>query len=98
MRRAAVLAAGVMLIGLCFMGRGAADPPDALRSLKEINPPRAAIANRSLAIVGATLIDGRGGPSVLNSVVLVRGDKIVNVGTRDSTPHPLARKYLMRRD
>jgi imidazolonepropionase-like amidohydrolase len=56
-------------------------------SLKEINPP-AADTDRVLAIVGATLIDGRGGPPVSNAVVVVRGDKIDAVGSRNSTKIP----------
>jgi len=47
-------------------------------SLKEINPP-AADTNRILAIVGATLIDGKGGAPVSNAVVVVRGAKISTV-------------------
>src|SRR5439155_12000388 len=56
-------------------------------SLKEINPP-AADTNRVIAIVGATLIDGRSGPPVLDAVVVVRGTKIVAAGSRKSAKIP----------
>ena len=43
------------------------------------------------ALVGATLIDGRGGPPIADAVVTIRGDRIESVGTRgtielDPTP------------
>jgi imidazolonepropionase-like amidohydrolase len=34
-----------------------------------------------LALVGGTLIDGRGGLPVPNAVIMLRGDRIINVGT-----------------
>ena len=40
------------------------------------------------AIVGATLIDGRGGPTLANTVVLVRGNRIIAVGSRASIAIP----------
>ena len=56
-------------------------------SLKEINPP-ATDTDRVVAIVGATLIDGRSGPPVSNSVVIVRGVKIAAAGSRESAKIP----------
>lgn len=41
-----------------------------------------------LAIVGGLLIDGNEGPPLENSVVLVRGEEIVHVGTVDDTEVP----------
>ncbi|MGH7541882.1 MAG: amidohydrolase family protein [Gemmatimonadota bacterium] len=41
-----------------------------------------------LAIVGGYLIDGNDGPPVRDAVVLVRGDRIVRVGTVADTPVP----------
>jgi imidazolonepropionase-like amidohydrolase len=43
---------------------------------------------QDLAIVGATLIDGKGGPSVRDSVVVVRAQRIAAAGPRASTPTP----------
>ena len=57
-------------------------------SLREINLSRTPDTNHVSAIVGATLIDGRGGPPVADAVVIVRGEKIETVGTRISTPIP----------
>jgi imidazolonepropionase-like amidohydrolase len=56
-------------------------------SLKEINPPAAA-TNRVQAIVGGTLIDGRGGPPITDAVVILRGAKIQTVGKRKSNRVP----------
>ncbi len=44
--------------------------------------------NRTVAIVGATLIDGRGGSPVADSVVVVRGERIVAAGARASVRVP----------
>ncbi len=43
-------------------------------------PSAAAPAQNFTAIVGATLVDGTGGPAVEDAVVLVEGDRIVAVG------------------
>ncbi|MFP6757369.1 MAG: hypothetical protein VCC99_04015 [Alphaproteobacteria bacterium] len=40
-------------------------------------------AEDTLAIVGATLIDGTGAPSLPDSVVVINGDRIAAVGTVD---------------
>jgi len=42
----------------------------------------------SLAIVGATVIDGNGGPPVMNAVVVIGGGRIIAVGPRASTQVP----------
>ncbi len=39
---------------------------------------------RPLAIVGGTIIDGNGGPVVRNGVIVVDGDRIVSVGSKDT--------------
>ena len=41
-----------------------------------------------VALVGGTLLDGLGGAPVYDSVILVDGEDIVNVGTEDSLPVP----------
>ena len=41
-----------------------------------------------VAIVGATLIDGSGGPPLKNSVVIIQGDAIVKVGNQASVKIP----------
>ena len=60
----------------------------AVVSLKEINLP-AADTNRIVAIVGARLIDGKGGAPVSNAVVVVRGAKIAAAGSRKSAKIPV---------
>jgi imidazolonepropionase-like amidohydrolase len=46
--------------------------------------PRAATesATATTAIMGGTLIDGRGGPPMPDAVIVLRGDRIVSVGPR----------------
>jgi imidazolonepropionase-like amidohydrolase len=56
--------------------------------VKEVNGVAWAEPTRTVAIVGATLIDGRGGQPVADSVVVVHGDRIVAVGTRASVRVP----------
>lgn len=58
------------------------------RSLREVNQVAQPPAASTIAIVGATLIDGRGGPAVPDAVVIVRGDRILAVGKRNSLPVP----------
>jgi imidazolonepropionase-like amidohydrolase len=74
-------------VGLAFLVASCAaaltDGPGALR---EVNPPPGAEA--VVAIVGATLIDGRGGPPLTNSLVVVRGGKIVSAGAQGSASIP----------
>ncbi|HEV7893203.1 MAG TPA: amidohydrolase family protein [Pyrinomonadaceae bacterium] len=68
--------------------RGAAARTPARRQVKEVNRVAAADPNHTVAIVGATLIDGRGGSTVKDSVVVVRGDRIVAAGARASVRVP----------
>lgn len=60
----------------------------ARRSLREVNQVAQPPAASTIAIVGATLIDGRGGPAIPDAVVIVRGDRILAVGKRNSVPIP----------
>jgi imidazolonepropionase-like amidohydrolase len=57
-------------------------------SLREVNQVKAPSQASVIAIVGANLIDGRGGPVVTDSVVVIRGDRIVAVGARSSVKVP----------
>lgn len=57
-------------------------------SLREVNEIARPDASRTVAIVGATLIDGRGGPPVRDAVVVVRGEKIVAAGARNAVSIP----------
>jgi len=71
-----------------FLQNAGAAPTDRRSGLREVNPPAAPVAGRALAIVGATLIDGRGGPPVRDAVVVVRADRIVAAGPGASTAIP----------
>ena len=57
-------------------------------SPREINKVASPSATSTIAIVGATLIDGRGGPAIVDSVVVLRGEHIAAVGTRSSVKIP----------
>ena len=58
------------------------------RSLREVNKVAQPPATSVIAIVGATLIDGTGGPVVTDSTVVIRGDRIVAAGKRDAVKIP----------
>src|ERR1044071_7411408 len=60
----------------------------AYATVREYNNVGGADPRRTVAIVGATLIDGRGGPAVADSVVVVHGDRIVAAGSRGSVRVP----------
>jgi len=66
----------------------AAAAADKFSGLQEINLPAAPEAGTVKAIVGATLIDGRGGTPVQDSVVVIRDNKIVAVGPRSTVEIP----------
>ncbi len=46
------------------------------------------VAFGTVALVGGTLIDGRGGPAVANATVVVRAGRIVDAGPADRVPVP----------
>src|SRR5688572_1682529 len=50
--------------------------------LVELNRPLAPPAEKLVAIVGARLVDGRGGPPIDDATVVVRGSSIVAAGPR----------------
>lgn len=79
---------GCRLWWLLLVAECAAALRDVPASLKEINPPPWTDSPHIIAIVGATLVDGRGGLPVTNSVVLVRSGGIEKVGTRSSMSIP----------
>ena len=58
------------------------------RSLREVNKVAQPPTTSVIAIVGANLIDGRGGPVVPDSVVVVRGEQIVAVGKQGEVKIP----------
>src|ERR1043165_9189505 len=58
------------------------------KSLREVNKVAQPPATSVIAIVGATLIDGTGGPAVSDSVVVIRGERIVAAGKRATVKVP----------
>ena len=62
--------------------------PALQRSPHEVNQVARPDAARVVAILGANLIDGRGGAPVPDAAVVVRGERIVAVGTRASVNIP----------
>lgn len=76
--------AGSVLIISCVLAI-AQSPRRHLREVNQVAQPPAA---STVAIVGATLIDGRGGPAIPDSVVIVRGNRITAAGERNAVLVP----------
>src|ERR1044071_7217087 len=57
-------------------------------SLREVNKVAQPPATSVIAIVGATLIDGTGGPVITDSTVIIRGERIVAAGKRGAVRVP----------
>lgn len=70
----------VPILALALLIIGAEAQSAVKSSLTEINPPKAAPDRKVVAIRGATLIDGRGGPPLTNAVVVARGATIAAAG------------------
>ena len=80
----------LLLVATCAIGiaQSAQRPEVKGKIVREVNEPGQPSSNNLIAIVGATLIDGRGGPVVTDSVVLIRGERIAAVGKRGSVSIP----------
>jgi imidazolonepropionase-like amidohydrolase len=78
--------AGTVIFVLLSLGVVAQRSPTlrrvAPRQMREINQLTSPASDRTIAIVGATLIDGRGGPPIVDAAVVVKGDTIISSGTR----------------
>tara|TARA_R110002096_G_scaffold272470_1_gene466180 strand:+ start:680 stop:1942 length:1263 start_codon:yes stop_codon:yes gene_type:complete len=57
-------------------------------SLLEINPPNGPSNDKVSAIVGVRLIDGLGGPAMENSTVVIKGNRIIEVGPKSQIKIP----------
>lgn len=53
-----------------------------------LTPQAWAARQSSIAIVGATVIDGNGGPSIADTTIIVEGQRITALGPRDSVKIP----------
>src|SRR6478672_7349117 len=78
-----------VILVLTLGALGQAQQRDPMKSsLREVNKVAQPAATTVIAIVGAGLIDGRGGPVVADSVVVIRGDRIVAVGRQSEVKIP----------
>lgn len=92
-RPAVALAFGVMLLLACGPVRAGPDAtgPRPMRELNaEPDPPEVNLT----AIVGATLVDGTGGPPVPDSAVVIRDGRIFRVGPKANTNIPAESKVI----
>ncbi|HEX6728722.1 MAG TPA: amidohydrolase family protein [Pyrinomonadaceae bacterium] len=81
----------LLLVTTCAIAVAQSGPPGVKPKLvREVNDVARPQSNNLIAIVGATLIDGRGGPVLADSVVLIRGEHIAAVGKRGSVSIPPA--------
>ena len=95
MHKSTRLSTALLLIALLIYSnafaqrrQGQASRAAAKVSVREVNQLERPDANHVIAIVGATLIDGRGGPAIPNAVVIIRGEQIAAVGKRASISVP----------
>ena len=65
-----------------------------IRPLHEVNQVARPDANHVVVVVGATLIDGRGGSPIPDAAVVVGGERIVVVGTRGSVNIPAGAEVI----
>jgi len=84
----AILFNALLICSNVFAQRRQHQRAPAFHGLHEVNQVARPDAKHVVAIVGATLIDGRGGSPILDAVVVVRGERIVAVGKRASVTIP----------
>src|SRR4051812_46505106 len=76
------------------LGQQQFQKPALTTPLYETNKVAQPDQNHVVAIVGATLIDGRGGTPIPDSIVLVRGDKIASVGKGNTVNVPAGAEVI----
>lgn len=57
-------------------------------TIKEVNHAQIGVGEKTIAIVGARIIDGNGGQAINDGVVIIQGNIIEAVGTRDAVIIP----------
>jgi imidazolonepropionase-like amidohydrolase len=71
---------------LCVSGTGSLPGP--AQAVAEVNTVSGSPSSQLLVIAGATLIDGRGGPAIPDSILVVKGTRILAAGPRRTTAIP----------
>src|SRR6266850_63357 len=84
----------LLIYSNAFAQRRQSQAARVLKPLHEVNQMTRPDANHVVAIVGATLIDGRGGAPVSDAAVVVRGEKIVAVGQRAAVTIPAGAEVI----
>jgi imidazolonepropionase-like amidohydrolase len=87
----------VLALLLCCALNGADAQRATPRPIREVNEVARPAAAKTTAIVGATLIDGRGGAPVNDAVVIVRGERIVAAGGRSAVRVPVDAEVMEAR-
>ena len=77
----------VVVSGVGFCEEGT-DAGNRFTGLVEVNPPGPAPKDSLIAIRGVTLVDGRGGPPIENSVVIIKGPKLRPLEEETSSRFP----------
>lgn len=72
-------------------------PPAGGQAIRQMDPSPAPDQEAVTAIVGATLIDGRGAPPVPEATVIVRGDRIIAAGPSNAVPIPAGAERIEAR-
>ena len=86
-----------VIIVILFALAGAQQRDPMKSSLREVNKVAQPPATSVIAIVGATLIDGTGGPVITDSTVVIRGERIVAVGKRAEVKVPAGAEVVEAR-
>src|SRR5258705_3948447 len=99
MNKSTPLSSALILIALlifsdAFALRRVGQDARVIRPLHEVNQVARPDANHVVVVVGATLIDGRGGSPIPDAAVVVGGERIVVVGTRGSVNIPAGAEVI----
>ena len=99
MNKSTLLSSALILIALlifsdAFAQNRVGQDARVIRPLHEVNQVARPDANHVVVVVGATLIDGRGGAPLLDAAVVVRGERIVAVGKRGSVNIPAGAEVI----